>query len=59
MTFGIFCMRFKALGQMGLMWLYVDDTWPITVVIVMTIMAVVTEILNLDDIIFAVMGTAI
>lgn len=52
-------MCFETLRQRGLGWLYVDDTWPLTVMIVMTIMAVVTEVLNPNYIIVAMMGTTI
>lgn len=49
----------KTGGQTGLRWLYADDVGPWMVVAVMTVVAVVTEVLNPDDVVPTMMGMTV
>lgn len=53
------CTCLDTLGQTGLGWFYRDDTGLGTVLTVMTVVAIMAEILNRNDIVFAMMRTTI
>lgn len=53
------CTCPDTLGQTGLGWFYRDDTGLGMVLTVMTVVAIMAEVLNRDDIIFAMMRMTI
>ncbi len=48
-------MCFETLRQVGLEWFQVDDTGFDIVLAVMTVMAIVIQVLNFDDVVVAMM----
>ena len=48
-------MCFETLRQVGLRWFQVDDTGFNIVVTVMTVVAIVIQVLDCDDVVFAMM----
>lgn len=53
------CTCLDTLGQMGLGWFYRDDMGLETVLTVMTVVAIMAEVLSPVDIVFAMMGMMI